>query len=281
MWRGKDEQDWSDLVTYAPPILRLGEKVHPKVLIDDLLRQSSADAKAEETSSAFSPISVACRTGTRRRVLPARRSVDDSWRRPPGDGVTRRARACVVSSCIMDPHGIKFNSIFSGQLRSRYEGWKCRAHHAAERAGLRPFRIFGVMEFILSGLLAGSPHRRARFAVEFWLHLHCRSATRACTGFALSGSGCPARMGSSQIYFITTSGHWVCRSPARKPRRMVRKRVDDGQVSSTVSDKVNQTPRVRAIYNRRNSVDGLVPSRGLGKVSFRSLEIIWKATRDR
>src|SRR5512134_10384 len=37
VWRGKDEQDWSDLVVYAPP-LYIQEKVHPKVLIDDLLK---------------------------------------------------------------------------------------------------------------------------------------------------------------------------------------------------------------------------------------------------
>ena len=39
MWRGKDEQDWSELVVHAPP-LYIQEKVHPKVLIDDLLRES-------------------------------------------------------------------------------------------------------------------------------------------------------------------------------------------------------------------------------------------------
>src|SRR4051812_28391954 len=39
VWRGKDEQDWSDLVVHAPP-LYIQEKVHPKVLVDDLLRQS-------------------------------------------------------------------------------------------------------------------------------------------------------------------------------------------------------------------------------------------------
>jgi adenine-specific DNA-methyltransferase len=37
VWHGKDEQDWSDLVVHAPP-LYIQEKVHPKVLIDDLLR---------------------------------------------------------------------------------------------------------------------------------------------------------------------------------------------------------------------------------------------------
>ena len=39
VWRGKDEQDWSDLVVQAPP-LYVQEKVHPKAIIADLLRQS-------------------------------------------------------------------------------------------------------------------------------------------------------------------------------------------------------------------------------------------------
>ena len=47
VWRGKDEQDWSDLVVQAPP-LYIQEKVHPKVLIDDLLRRTKVDEKATE-----------------------------------------------------------------------------------------------------------------------------------------------------------------------------------------------------------------------------------------
>jgi adenine-specific DNA-methyltransferase len=39
VWRGKDQQDWSDLVVNAPP-LYIQEKVKPKVLIDDLLHES-------------------------------------------------------------------------------------------------------------------------------------------------------------------------------------------------------------------------------------------------
>jgi len=49
VWRGKDEQDWSDLVVHAPP-LYIQEKVQPKVLIDDLLRQTK-DSRAQETGS--------------------------------------------------------------------------------------------------------------------------------------------------------------------------------------------------------------------------------------
>jgi adenine-specific DNA-methyltransferase len=39
VWRGKDEQDWSELVVPAPP-LYIQEKVHPKALVDDLLRDT-------------------------------------------------------------------------------------------------------------------------------------------------------------------------------------------------------------------------------------------------
>ncbi|MBC7283908.1 site-specific DNA-methyltransferase [Hoeflea sp.] len=49
VWRGKDRQDWSDLIVTAPP-LYIQEKVHPKAIIDDLVRQSKA-AK-EEASEA-------------------------------------------------------------------------------------------------------------------------------------------------------------------------------------------------------------------------------------
>ena len=48
VWRGKDEQDWSDLVVQAPP-LYIQEKVHPKVLINDLRRQTQqAEDKGKE-----------------------------------------------------------------------------------------------------------------------------------------------------------------------------------------------------------------------------------------
>ncbi len=53
VWRGKDEQDWSDLVVHAPP-LYIQEKVHPKVLIDDLKRQTEqVEAGKAENQSGF------------------------------------------------------------------------------------------------------------------------------------------------------------------------------------------------------------------------------------
>ena len=50
VWRGKDLQDWSDLVVPAPP-LYIQEKVHPKVLIDDLRRRPAPASPARSTCS--------------------------------------------------------------------------------------------------------------------------------------------------------------------------------------------------------------------------------------
>ena len=50
VWRGKDQQDWSDLVVHAPP-LYIQEKVHPKVLIDDLRRQTEEAERADALNS--------------------------------------------------------------------------------------------------------------------------------------------------------------------------------------------------------------------------------------
>ena len=46
VWRGKDEQDLSDLVVNVPP-LYIQEKVHPKALIADLMRQSQKGREEE------------------------------------------------------------------------------------------------------------------------------------------------------------------------------------------------------------------------------------------
>ena len=56
VWRGKDEQDWSDLVVTAPP-LYIQEKINPKHIIDDLMRQSKkrSDDKLHEKAPDLFP----------------------------------------------------------------------------------------------------------------------------------------------------------------------------------------------------------------------------------
>ena len=53
VWRDKDEQDTSDLIFRAPP-LYIREKVHPKVLVDDLLRETKA-RRQEEAPTTLNP----------------------------------------------------------------------------------------------------------------------------------------------------------------------------------------------------------------------------------
>lgn len=52
VWRGKDTQDWSDLVVHAPP-LYIQEKIHPKAIIDDLVRQSKANRPQDDAPDLF------------------------------------------------------------------------------------------------------------------------------------------------------------------------------------------------------------------------------------
>ena len=64
VWRGKDEQDWSELVVNAPP-LYIQERVHPKSLVDDLVRQSEQARRAQAEnvctgSPTCSPTSTGC-----------------------------------------------------------------------------------------------------------------------------------------------------------------------------------------------------------------------------
>lgn len=49
VWRGKDRQDWSDLIVTAP-MIHTQEKVHPKAIIDDLVRQSK-EAREDKTDA--------------------------------------------------------------------------------------------------------------------------------------------------------------------------------------------------------------------------------------
>jgi len=65
VWRGKDEQDWSDLVVPAPP-LYIQEKVHPKVLIDDLKRETKASRTSVDNT--VRPIRELQRLGQRSRA---------------------------------------------------------------------------------------------------------------------------------------------------------------------------------------------------------------------
>jgi adenine-specific DNA-methyltransferase len=126
MWRGKDEQDWSDLVVHAPP-LYIQEKVHPKALIDDLLR----DSKTREHESGFAtPDLFADFNGIPKGVDKTEfYHHDQNWtnRMILGDSLQVMAslaereglRGKVQCIYIDPPYGIKFNSNFQWSTTSR------------------------------------------------------------------------------------------------------------------------------------------------------------------
>ena len=125
VWRGKDEQDWSDLVVQAPPLF-IQEKVHPKVMIDDLLRRSRADARAaDEQPDLFADFNGLPDDNARTEFY--RHDANWSNRVILGDSLQVMAslaereglRGKVQCIYLDPPYGIKFNSNFQWSTTSR------------------------------------------------------------------------------------------------------------------------------------------------------------------
>jgi adenine-specific DNA-methyltransferase len=126
VWRGKDEQDWSDLVVNVPP-LYIQEKVHPKVLIDDLLRRSKQNAADESgfQTDLFGDFNGIPEGADKTEFY----SHDQNWtnRMILGDSLQVMAslaereglRGKVQCIYFDPPYGIKFNSNFQWSTTSR------------------------------------------------------------------------------------------------------------------------------------------------------------------
>ncbi len=125
VWRGKDEQDWSDLVVNAPPVY-IQEKVHPKVLIDDLLRRTASDKQAAETQTDLFADFNGIPTEAAKTEFYQH---DQNWsnRMILGDSLQVMAslaereglRGRVQCIYFDPPYGIKFNSNFQWSTTSR------------------------------------------------------------------------------------------------------------------------------------------------------------------
>jgi adenine-specific DNA-methyltransferase len=126
VWRGKDERDWSELVVPAP-MLFIQEKVHPKVLIDDLVRQS-ARSKGQASGSQidlFADFNGVPEGDARTEFYQH----DANWsnRMILGDSLQVMAslaereglRGQVQCIYLDPPYGIKFNSNFQWSTTSR------------------------------------------------------------------------------------------------------------------------------------------------------------------
>ena len=126
VWRGKDEQDWSDLVVPAPP-LYIQEKVEPKALVDDLLRETKArrDEENPPQPSLFGDFNGLPEGAERTEFYrhqgnwSNRMILGDSLRVMASLAEREGYRGKVQCIYFDPPYGIKFNSNFQWSTTSR------------------------------------------------------------------------------------------------------------------------------------------------------------------
>ena len=138
VWRGKDVQDWSDpgseagasLIVHAPPVY-IQEKIHPKVLIDDLRRQTEQAAAGHAAQQAGAMVDMFADFNG----LPEGADKTDFYQHDAhwsnrmilGDSLQVMAslaereglRGQVQCIYFDPPYGIKFNSNFQWSTTSR------------------------------------------------------------------------------------------------------------------------------------------------------------------
>ncbi|MCL1814708.1 MAG: site-specific DNA-methyltransferase [Treponema sp.] len=145
VWRGKEDRDWTSLNTQAPP-LYIQEKLHPKAIIDDLVRRSDADRKTEEQQpdlfADFNGIGEAEKTEFYKH--------EQNWsnRMILGDSLLVMASLSVREDlqgkvqCIYfdPPYGIKFNSNFQWSTTSRDVKDGNLSHISREPEQVKAFR---------------------------------------------------------------------------------------------------------------------------------------------
>ena len=147
VWRGKDEQDEADLIVHAPP-LYIQEKVHPKVLIDDLLRESRRrrDGAAEDAPDLFADFNGLPEGAARTEYY--RHDANWSNRMILGDALQvmgslaerEGLRGKVQCIYVDPPYGIRFNSNFQWSTTSRDVKDGKAAHITREPEQVKAFR---------------------------------------------------------------------------------------------------------------------------------------------
>jgi adenine-specific DNA-methyltransferase len=145
VWRGKDQQDWSDLVVPAPPIY-IQEKIHPKVLVDDLVRRTAAGAPGGDQFELFADFNGLPSEDARTEFYQH----DANWtnRMILGDSLQVMAslaereglRGKVQCIYFDPPYGIKFNSNFQWSTTTRDVKDGDASHITREPEQVKAFR---------------------------------------------------------------------------------------------------------------------------------------------
>jgi adenine-specific DNA-methyltransferase len=158
------------LIVQAPP-LYIQEKIHPKVLIDDLLRQSRA--RRDEANPPMPDLFADFNGLPEKEAVTEFYQHDANWsnRMILGDSLSVMAnlaereglRGKVQCIYIDPPYGIRFNSNFQWSTTSRDVKDNDRTHITREPEQVKAFRDTwrdGI--HILSDLFARPPDRRPR-----------------------------------------------------------------------------------------------------------------------
>ncbi len=149
VWRGKDQQDQSDLVVNVPP-LYIQERIHPKALIDDLMRS------AQKLSTSHSPLATQLDLFADFNGLPSEDARTEFYRHDAnwsnrmilGDSLQVMAslaereglRGKVQCIYLDPPYGIKFNSNFQWSTTSRDVKDGNASHITREPEQVKAFR---------------------------------------------------------------------------------------------------------------------------------------------
>ena len=145
VWRGKDEQDQTNLIAQAPP-LYIQEKIHPKAIIDDLERHSRAGAQPDDVIDLFADFNGLPSEAARTEFYQH----DANWsnRMILGDSLHVMAslaereglRGKVQCIYFDPPYGIKFNSNFQWSTTSRTVRDGNKKHITREPEQVKAFR---------------------------------------------------------------------------------------------------------------------------------------------
>ena len=147
VWRGKDVQTWSDLVVQAPP-LYIQEKIHPKVLIDDLQNESKQRMETGEINqtdlfsdfNGLPSIDAATEFYKHQANWTNRMILGDSLQVMASLAEREGLRGQVQCIYLDPPYGIKFNSNFQWSTTSRDVKDGNRNHISREPEQVKAFR---------------------------------------------------------------------------------------------------------------------------------------------
>ena len=313
VWRGKDEQDWSNLIVHAPP-LYIQEKVHPKVLIEDLLRQTR-DTRAQEPGhqiDLFADFNGIAKDADKTEFYQH----DQNWsnRMILGDSLQVMAslaereglRGQVQCIYFDPPYGIKFNSNFQWSTTSRDVKDGNAGHITREPEQVKAFRdtwrdgIHSYLTYLRDRLTVArdlltdsgsifvqigddNVHRVRAVLEEVFGEQNCVSQI----GFAKTSGSTEEHLGQTTDYLL-----WFCKDKSRVKYRQGLKRKRPGEkggtnynrvrdlagVSQPLTDSLLNDPRIESGELRIYSLDNLTSQsagrdKGEGAASWFGVEL--------